>query len=139
MLTYTEFVYPQAALTNNKLIITAQVDGCSDTNLLGDDPDPTDNYFMGLIYDLEDLFGYDGIGEGPVMNNTTLSVYPNPVSERLTVNLNQEDEVVIYNMMGQTVSSFQGHTGINTVDVSNLSSGIYFISAGSATQKFVVK
>ena len=139
MLTYSEFVYPQAALTNNKLVITAQVDGCTDTNLLGDDPDPTDNYYMGLIYDLEELFGYDGIGEGPVMNNTTLSVYPNPVSERLTVTLNQEDEVVIYNMMGQTVSSFQGHTGINTVDVSNMSSGIYFISAGSATQKFVVK
>ena len=138
MLTYTEFVYPQAALTNNKLVITAQVDGCSDTNLLGDDPMADDNYFMGLIFDLNDLFGYDGIDE-PVVNNTTLSVYPNPATESMTLNLNQEETVIISNMLGQTVSTFKGNAGINTVDVSNLSSGIYFISAGTATQKFVVK
>ena len=138
MLTYNEFVYPQAAITNNKLIITAQTDGCSDTFLLGDDPDGSDNYYMGLIYDLNELFDYDGIEE-PVMNNTTLSVYPNPASESMTITLNQEEEVVICNMLGQTVSTFKGYAGINTVDVSNLSSGIYFISAGSATQKFVVK
>ncbi len=143
MFQYTEFVYPQAAIDpiNNQLLVVVQTDGEPDTYLIGSggDTDQFDNLFTALTFDLNDLFGYDGIGEGPMMNNTTLSVYPNPVSERLTVTLNQEDEVVIYNMMGQTVSSFQGHTGINTVDVSNMSSGIYFISAGSATQKFIVK
>jgi hypothetical protein len=138
MLTYSEFVYPQAAITNNKLVMTAQVDGCSDTYLLGDDPLGSDNYYMGLIYDLNELFDYDGIEE-PVVNNTTLSVYPNPATESMTLTLNQEEEVVICNMLGQTVSTFKGHAGINPVDVSSLSSGIYFISAGSATQKFVVK
>lgn len=135
---YTEFVYPQAAITNGKLVITAQADGCSDTNLLGDDPDGSDNYYMGLIYDLNDLFDYDGIEE-TVVNNTTLSVYPNPATEIMNITLNQEEEVIISNMMGQTVNSFKGHAGINKVDISNLSSGIYFISAGSATQKFIVK
>ena len=143
MFQYTEFFYPQAAIDpiNNQLLVVVQTDGEPDTYLIGSggDTDQFDNLFTALTFDLNDLFGYDGIGEGPMMNNTTLSVYPNPVSERLTVTLNQEDEVVIYNMMGQTVSSFQGHTGINTVDVSNMSSGIYFISAGSATQKFIVK
>ncbi len=143
MFQYTEFVYPQAAIDpiNNQLLVVVQTDGEPDTYLIGSggDTDQFDNLFTALTFDLNDLYGYDGIGEGPMMNNTTLSVYPNPVSERLTVTLNQEDEVVIYNMMGQTVSSFQGHTGINTVDVSNMSSGIYFISAGSATQKFIVK
>ncbi len=143
MFQYTEFVYPQAAIDpiNNQLVVVVQADGEPDSFLIGTggDTDQFDNLFTALTFDLNDLFGYDGIGEGPMMNNTTLSVYPNPVSERLTVTLNQEDEVVIYNMMGQTVSSFQGHTGINTVDVSNMSSGIYFISAGSATQKFIVK
>ena len=135
---YTEFVYPQAAITNNKLVITTQADGCSDTNLLGDDPTPDDNYYQGLVFDLNDLFGYDGIDE-TVVNNTMLSVYPNPATESMNLMLNQDEAVIISNMMGQTVSSFQGHAGINTVDVSSLSSGIYFISAGSATQKFVVK
>ena len=122
-------------------MVVVQTDGEPDTYLIGSggDTDPLDNLFQGLTFDLNELFGYDGIGEGPVHNNTTLSVYPNPVSESMTVSLNQEEEVVICNLMGQTVSSFKGHAGINTVDVSNLSSGIYFISAGSATQKFVVK
>ena len=42
-------------------------------------------------------------------------------------------------MMGQVVMTFQATSGISKVDISNLSSGVYFISAGSATQKFVVK
>ena len=143
MFQYTEFVYPQAAidLINNQLVVVVQTDGQPDSFLIGSggDTDALDNLFQGFTFDLMELFGYDGIGEGPVYNNTNLQVYPNPVSERMTVSLNQEEDVVICNLMGQTVSSFKGHAGINTVDVSNLSNGIYFISAGSATQKFVVK
>lgn len=143
MFQYTEFVYPQAAIDpiNNQLVVVVQADGEPDSFLIGTggDVDQFDNLFTGLTFDLNDLFGYDGIGEGPMMNNTTLSVYPNPVSNVMAVTLNQESEVTIYNMMGQTVSNFKGHAGVNNVDASNLSSGIYFISAGSATQKFVVK
>ena len=143
MFQYTEFVYPQAAIDpiNNQLVVVVQTDGEPDSFLIGSggDIDQMDNVFQGLTFDLNELFGYDAIGEGPMVNNTTLSVYPNPATDNLTVSLNQEEEVVICNLMGQTVSSFKGHVGINTVDVSTLSSGIYFISAGSATQKFVVK
>jgi hypothetical protein len=41
--------------------------------------------------------------------------------------------------MGQKVSSQHGVAGLNSVNVSNLSSGVYFINAGNDTQKFVVK
>ena len=143
MFQYTEFNYPQAAIDpiNNQLIVVVQTDGQPDSYLIGSggDTDQMDNLFTALTFDLNELFGYDGIGEGPMANNTTLSVYPNPASESMTITLNQDDEVVISNMMGQVVSSFKGHTGINTVDVSSLSRGIYFVSAGSATQKVVVK
>ena len=143
MFQYTEFVYPQAAIdaVNNQLVVVVQTDSQPDSYLIGTggDADQFDNLFTAFTFDLNELFGYDAIGEGPMMNNTTLSVYPNPASESMTLTLNQEEEVVISNMMGQIVSTFKGHAGINTVDVSNLSSGIYFISAGSATEKVVVK
>ena len=135
---YSECVYPQAAITDNKLVITAQMDGSTDNSLLGDDPDPSDNYYQGIVYDLNDLFGYDDVEEN-VASNTSISVYPNPASESMSISLSNSETVVISNMMGQVVMTFQATSGISKVDISNLSSGLYFISAGSATQKFVVK
>ena len=135
---YSECVYPQAAITDNKLVITAQMDGSTDNSLLGDDPDPSDNYYQGIVYDLNDLFGYDDVEEN-VASNTSISVYPNPASESMSISLSNSETVVISNMMGQVVMTFQATSGISKVDISNLSSGVYFISAGSATQKFVVK
>ncbi len=137
--TYTECVYPQAAITNNQLVIALQMDGGTDNYLLGDDSDPSDNYYQGLTYDLNELFGYDGMEENHIDKNTVISLYPNPVSSNLSVTLNQDEEIVISNMIGQTISTVRGHQGVNTIDVSNLNSGVYFINAGSASQKFVVK
>jgi hypothetical protein len=41
--------------------------------------------------------------------------------------------------MGQKVMSVEGHVGGNSINISSLNSGVYFISAGSDTQKLVVK
>ena len=143
MFQYTEFAYPQAAIDaiNNQLVVVVQTDGEPDSFVIGSggDVDEMDNLFTAMTFDLMELFGYDGIGEGPMVNNTAMQVYPNPATDRMTLTLNQDEEVIICNMLGQTVSSFKGHAGINPVDVSSLSSGVYFISAGTATQKFVVK
>ena len=138
---YSECVYPQAAITGNQLVIACQVDGETDSFVIGSggDQDQFDNCYQGFVYDLYDLFGYDAIDENPVSNNTVMSVYPNPATDQLNITLNQNEEVVIYNMVGQAINSFKGHVGINRIDLSNLNSGVYFISAGSATQKFVVK
>ena len=53
--------------------------------------------------------------------------------------LNKSAEVTVYNIMGQVVMTVEGRMGINTLDISTLNSGIYFISAGNDTQKFIVK
>ena len=140
MYQYSECVYPQAVVTNNQLIIAAQLDGEPDSFTIGTggDVDQFDCYYNGFTYDLFDLFGYDAIEE-PVSHNTSLSLYPNPATDHMNITLNQDEEVTIFNLMGQVVNSFKGHAGINNVDLSSLTSGVYFISAGSATQKFVVK
>ena len=139
MYQYTECVYPEAAITNNQLVIALQMDGMTDTYLLGDDNDPYDNYFQGLTFDLLDLFGIDAIDEPAVVNNTKMSIYPNPAVDRLNVSLNQNSDIVVYNLMGQAIRTVEGHAGINSIDLSGLNSGVYFISAGSETQKFIVK
>lgn len=100
------------------------------------DQDETDNTYRAVkvrldyeTWAVEEVIGLDN----------EISIYPNPVNGMMTVTLNRAEEVVVYNMVGQKVASFNGNVGANSFDASNLSSGIYFLQAGSETQKFVVK
>ena len=75
----------------------------------------------------------------------TLMVYPNPTNGVLFVEtlratfVPTEQEYHITNLMGQTL--MQGHITDETqqIDIANLPAGMYFISMGDTTQKFVVK
>ena len=71
--------------------------------------------------------------------NVHMDIYPNPAVDRLNVTLSQNAEIVIYNIMGQKVMSQEGLAGANSININDLTSGIYFVNAGSDTQKFIVK
>ena len=137
MLTYTEQVYPQAAVIDHTLIVAVQTDNNTSTFVMGGDNDAFDNLYTGYTYDLDDLFY--GVGVPEVEHNNHISVYPNPAVDQLSITLNKNAEVTIYNITGQAVMTVEGHAGANTLDISSLSSGVYFISAGNDTQKFIVK
>ena len=141
MYSLSEFVYPQAAITGNTLVIAAQMDGEPDSFIIGTGGDVTadDNLYQAFTYDLTELFEeYDGIEE-PVSHLTRMSVYPNPAVNQLNVTLSQNAGIVIYNIMGQVVMNVEGRVGVNSINISELNAGIYFVSAGSETQKFIVK
>ena len=137
MLSFTEHVYNQAVVMGNTLIVATQADGKTGTFVQDDDDDSSDNFYAGYIFDLNDLF--DGVGISEIEHNTQISVYPNPAVNQISVTLNKNAEMTVYNIMGQAVMTVEGHAGANTIDISNLNSGIYFISAGNDTQKFIVK
>ena len=71
------------------------------------------------------------------------AVFPNPannllfVETRLIASLQSHNEYRITNMMGQTL--LQGHITAETqqIDIANLPAGMYFISVGTQTVKFV--
>ena len=136
----SECAYPQAAITGNTLVVACQMDGEPDSYLIGSGGDvtPDDNYYQAFTFDLMELFGYDGVEE-EVSNITRMGLYPNPVVDQLNVTLNQNTGIVIYNIMGQAVMNVEGHVGVNSINISELNAGIYFVSAGSDTQKFIVK
>ena len=134
----SEFVYTQAAVVGTTLVIASQMDYCPGTFVQGDDPDATDNLYQGLTFELNDLF--DGVGVPEVVShNTHMSVYPNPAADQIGVTLSQNADITIYNMMGQVVMTAEGHAGANTINISNLTAGIYFVNAGTETQKLIVK
>jgi len=138
MYQYNECVYAQAAVVGTTLIVASQMDGTTGTFVQSDDPDGSDNWYQGLTFELTDLF--PGINVGSVENkNVHMNIYPNPAVDRLNVTLSQNSNITVYNIMGQVIRTVDGHAGVNQVDLNGLNSGVYFISAGSDTQKFIVK
>lgn len=135
-----ECVYPQAAIANGQLVVAFQVDNEVDSWVIntGGDSQGDDNLYYGMVFDLQELFPTASIGEN-VPAATSMTVYPNPAQGNVTVNLSNANTITISNLMGQMVSTVKGHIGANSIDISNLSSGVYFISAGNNIEKFVVK
>ena len=61
-----------------------------------------------------------------------VTVYPNPVHDKLFINSNMIDGLcVIVNMLGQTVMQFNIEAGLTKVDVGNLSNGSYIVIIGN--------
>ena len=86
---------------------------------------------------------HSGIEEDdPSTGSGTLTVYPNPTDGILNVRLPQCDsptEYRISNMMGQTLMSGKITAEPQQIDVSDLPQGMYFITVGEGTQKFVAR
>ena len=72
-------------------------------------------------------------------NNLSVSLYPNPASETLYVNVENMQRVEIYDMTGRNVLN----TTMSVVDLRGLEAGIYFVTVRTAnaakTTKLVVK
>lgn len=71
-----------------------------------------------------------------------ISVYPNPASKQLFIKSGSTLEIQsieVFNTMGKTVQSIKGNA--SSIDVSNLSKGVYFVKVnsneGSGIRKFV--
>ena len=139
MHSYRESVYLQATVIGQTLIVACMTDGQTGTFVQGDEGEFDDNYYQGYTFDLKDWFPEANVGVEEVESNNHITVYPNPAEGQVNVTLNKSAEVTVYNIMGQVVMTVEGRMGINTLDISTLNSGIYFISAGNDTQKFIVK
>ena len=58
----------------------------------------------------------------------TISIFPNPTNGIITFkNITQEYDVTIFNMLGQNMKSQSVDSSSNSLDVSNLATGTYFI------------
>lgn len=82
-----------------------------------------------------------GVEDHLFQNNILL--YPIPVSEQLTINLENIDEVYVLNSIGQSFIPSFTFNGINTsIDFSSFPSGIYFLvilSDGKLLTKKIIK
>ncbi|MBM6499365.1 fibronectin type III domain-containing protein [Flavobacterium macrobrachii] len=75
-----------------------------------------------------------------VVLKKSVKVYPNPVSNLLTITSEEIlSEVVIYNMLGQIMMTKTIQDNQGSIDVANLKSGSYFVKMQSASGSQTVK
>ncbi|GEM_PF-5972669 len=61
-----------------------------------------------------------------------ISVFPNPTSDFINLELNEDAQLTIYSNLGKLIKSQELVNGENTLDVSFLNSGVYIIVISSA-------
>ena len=83
---------------------------------------------------------HEGIDE---LADDVFSIYPNPTHGIFVVETqcfaSQPTEYRITNLMGQILMSGTITAETQQIDVTNLPAGMYFITVGDATRKFVVR
>lgn len=86
--------------------------------------------------------GYSTAGIEENANNQ-ISIYPNPASDFVNLNLNEDAFVQVTDLQGRVVVSAQYQQGITELNVADLESGVYFVIANLngeiAKQKLVVE
>ena len=92
------------------------------------------NWGFGVTLDLITIKAWtpEGINE-MTSAQSTISAYPNPATDHITVIRNNNDEMFIYNVFGSLVKS----TNENIINVSDFAPGVYFIKTSEGTVKFV--
>jgi hypothetical protein len=91
------------------------------------------------------VFGHNvALGVVAVNNNDMMEIYPNPSSDKLTIQIASASTVTnveITDISGQTVARFELTNGDNTIGIANLNTGSYFVKVSngemSAVKKFV--
>jgi hypothetical protein len=59
--------------------------------------------------------------------NSKLSVYPNPFNDVISINVDANAKMEIYNILGQTIYSKKNNSGATLLNLSNNASGVYLM------------
>lgn len=102
--------------------------------------DPWPTPFASSGFDLDAIGVIHDLAHFDVPENETgsVSVYPNPVKDRLNIKAENLRSVEVFNLVGQLVLS----TTTTTVDMDSLNQGIYFVritADGKTVTKLIVK
>lgn len=93
--------------------------------------------------DNAEVFGILGTGISN-QNITKLNVYPNPVSNKITIKANEQGVIKIMTITGQLLIDSEIVEGNNSIDIESLSCGLYIIetlsiSGVKSIGKFIVQ
>ena len=85
-----------------------------------------------------------GVGQREIEEESIISLFPNPVSDRLSISISSNEHydishIKIYNLSGNLVSNIDNIQNVNfSLNTSQLNSGIYFIYIEDSSKRFYV-
>ena len=79
-----------------------------------------------------------GIGEVKA-NEAELTLYANVVTSEITISAQEAGVLNLFSVSGNLICKYDVKAGDNVIDVTNLPAGVYLISKGKTTLKFVKK
>lgn len=71
-------------------------------------------------------------GVESISNESKLSVFPNPTNSLITLNGAENGQITIFNSLGTAVKTLVYNGGQTTIDLLNLSKGVYFVQLVNA-------
>ena len=79
------------------------------------------------------------VGLNETEDNSYINIYPNPANDKINIELKNEikGNVVITNQLGQVVKEMNIDGKELTIDVEDLTSGVYFINVSNQRMKFL--
>lgn len=73
-------------------------------------------------------------------NSETITVYPNPANQEVTISNSSEiQRVVIFTLLGQKMMAVEANSDNITLDISNLSAGVYLVTLYFEDSKQIVR
>lgn len=97
----------------------------------------TATFYRLKMVDKDGRFEYSNVLKLENAASKKLSIYPNPVTNKLTIATNKKDDAVITNSLGQTIKIINLFKGITNVNVSTWANGVYYITTKNGTASFI--
>ncbi len=97
------------------------------------------NLFYSILYTDMLCIAESSTAYPDLSGNAGVQIFPNPVKDVLYLKLQQNSntEALIYNMQGSLLVKQQIHNLLSEIDIHHLNPGIYILTIGAETLKFV--
>ncbi len=80
-----------------------------------------------LVYVCDYIYFYDNIYDAVEENEVVMNVYPNPVKDFVSIEAQDVDFVEVYDNLGRRMMSTEAKESMITIDMRDMSSGLYFV------------
>jgi hypothetical protein len=131
--------FTSAFSTTKDAVLGATLDGINNRFFNGAIDDVAIYNRVLTTQDITDLYNEaDYTTSTNEVSNNNISLFPNPANEQLTINLGSLESSVlkIYAINSELMSIQNAVSGLTTIDVSALSSGVYFTEVSNNNQTF---
>lgn len=129
--------YPGAALLTTMLLTAEEMNTqglatfevCTIVTYSGNDDDATNNESCITVTRSVDII---------TSHSSKYAIFPNPANNVITVANAENTNITVVNMMGQVISTVKNVSENQTIDISNLAEGTYFVRVNSEIFKISV-